>query len=142
VGLIAGCPSGDRSSQETAGEQAAGGPAGGVLPLAAIQADATPYIGKPVSGTATVAEVVSDRSFWAEADASQVMVVVDESVASPPKLTMGQSVTVQGTVNDVKQAEQVAAVKSLSDEARQMLQGQPAYILATEVTAGAAPATP
>lgn len=107
----------------------------GTLPLAGIQGDAKSYLGKSVSGTGAVAEVVSGRAFWVEADATQLFVVKDDPLVAAPKLTAGQQITLKGTVNDPATMKQVPAAAKLEAAAQKMLEGQPAYILATEITA-------
>lgn len=100
------------------------------IPVVAIRATPIEFIGKPVAGTATVAEVVSDRGFWlrGEEGTDRIFAVLDDSIAeSPPDVNAGQQVRLEGIAYDVARLEQLP-VKKLEADARQMLQNEPVFL--------------
>ena len=105
------------------------------LPLAAIRANPDNYFGKPVSGLATVTEVVSDRGFWVEQDGSRIFVVKDGALDAPAAaVSAGQKASFTGTViNPDGMQEQVPGILDLDESTLKMLQGEPAFIHATNL---------
>ncbi len=103
---------------------------GTLIPVLLIRTTPTDYIGKPVSGTATVAEVVSDRGFWlrGEDGTERIFAVLDDSIPeTSPDVNAGQTVRIQGTAHSPDQLDQMP-VKQLAADARQSLQNEPAFI--------------
>ncbi|MFN3651322.1 MAG: hypothetical protein ACK47B_17240 [Armatimonadota bacterium] len=129
---------GQREETPPAGTQPGEGTgtmAGAALPLAAITQAPNTYFGQPVEGTATVAEVVSDRGYWVEEGGSRMFVVQSEQLPEAAlDVNAGQRVRIRGTVMDTQQMGQTPDVANMDQQARQILQDQPAFIHATDVT--------
>lgn len=98
----------------------------GVIPVVVIVADPTPYAGQSVSGTANVAEVISDRGFWIEQEGQRVFVVIDEPVPETVDINAGQTVSLTGTVYTPETMDQVPG--PLEPDAQEAVQGQPAFL--------------
>jgi hypothetical protein len=103
------------------------------LPLAAMRANPDNYFNQSVSGIGTVAEVASDQGFWIEQRGERVFVVKDEPLVATPALTTGQQVSLQGTVHNPDNMQEVAGVMQLDEATLKMLQGEPAFIKAAAI---------
>ncbi len=104
------------------------------LPLAAIAANPDAYFGKPVSGLATVTEVVGDRGFWVEQDGNRMFVVKAEPLAESANIVAGNRVSFTGTViNPDNMQQQVPGLLQMDESTLKMMQGLPAFIHATNI---------
>ena len=101
----------------------------GVLPVIVILSDPTGHMDRTVSGTATVAEVVSDRGFWLEENGQRLFAVIDEPASEPKNINAGQRVRLTGRVLDANRAANMPGVQSLEQDARQILDRERAFIL-------------
>lgn len=102
--------------------------AAGALPVAQLLANPGQYASGGASGTARVTEVVSDRGFWVEGAGQRMFVVIAEPQASERAIDInaGQTLRLSGTVREGSAAGQVTG---LEQEAVQVAQGQPAFLL-------------
>lgn len=121
------------TSQAAAQQHAAAANTTASLPIADIHAHPAQFFGKTVSGSARVADVVSERAFWIEEGNNRLLVVAAPSLAQPPALSTGQIVKLQGTVSDPAKAPQSPEWPQLQSDTQQTLQKQPAFIEATSV---------
>ncbi|HEX8271351.1 MAG TPA: hypothetical protein VF615_01795 [Longimicrobiaceae bacterium] len=102
--------------------------AAGALPVAQLLASPGQYASGGASGTARVTEVVSDRGFWVEEGGQRMFVVIAEpqSAERAIDINAGQTLRLSGTVREGSAAGQVTG---LEQEAVQVAQGQPAFLL-------------
>ena len=102
--------------------------AAGALPIAQILANPGQFGAQTVSGTARVAEVISDRGFWIEEAGQRMFVVLDEPQGAEPvvDINAGQSVRLAGQVRD---GSALGQLTTLEQETRQVAQGQPAFLI-------------
>src|SRR5688572_12828145 len=94
---MAGLPFETGTPDTTAAGEAASGT------LSAVVADPAIHLGQTVSGSATVAELVSDRSFWIEDDGKRLLVITDGPMPETPGITTGKRVQLSGTMHDATQ---------------------------------------
>jgi hypothetical protein len=104
------------------------------LPLAAIAANPDAYFGKPVSGLATVTEVVGDRGFWIEQDGNRIFVIKAEPLVESVNIVAGNEISFTGTVmNPDGMEKQVPGLLQMDKDTLRMMQGLPAFIHATNI---------
>lgn len=99
--------------------------AGEVIPVAVIVATPSNFANQRVSGTARVAEVVSDRGFWIEDGGQRVFAIIDEPKPEIMNVNAGQTVR----LNRAQVMTNASPVPGdLEPQARQIIQGQPAFL--------------
>lgn len=101
----------------------------GVLPLAAVVSDPSAHLDRTVSGTAAVAQVVSDRSFWLEQNGHRVFAVVFEPAPEARDLYEGQRVRVAGRMLDAYQAVGMPGATTLESGTFHTLSQERAFLL-------------
>lgn len=69
---------------------------GDLIPVAAIMTAPAGYVGQTISGTAQVAEVISDRGFWIEEGGQRAFAVIDEPKPEIKNIRAGQTVRLDG----------------------------------------------
>lgn len=99
------------------------------FPIAAIFGGPSTYVDRRISGNARVVEVPSDRGFWIEQDGQRMFVMVNEpqSMEQALDINVGQTLALSGTVHDNTSIGRSGV--SLTDEARQVIGGQKAFVL-------------
>lgn len=97
-----------------------------LIPVIVIATQPAQHSGQTVSGTARVAEVISDRGFWIEQDGQRLFVVIDEPVPETIDINAGQTVRLTGTVYTAQTIDQVPGELEL--DARQAIQDLPAFL--------------
>lgn len=107
---------------------------GAWVPVAVMVTAPVSYVGQTVSGTARVAEVVSDRGFWLEQDGKRLFAVVREENEDAVNINAGQTVRLSGTVYDAATLSQVPG--GLEAETRKIIVNQPLflYVLPKDIT--------
>ncbi len=101
------------------------------LPLATIVGTPNDYFGKDVRGTATVAEVTSDRGFWVENQGQRAFVVLGEGMTERDvNITQGQQVLIEGTYME---SANMGQVPQLEQDAQNVIQGETGFIRANSV---------
>ncbi len=106
--------------------------AGEMIPVTVIVATPANYASLRVSGTARVAQVVSDRGFWIDDGNQRVFTIIDEPKPEIKNIRAGQTVRLDGA-QVMTNASQVPG--ELEPQAQQIIQGQPAflYVRATNI---------
>lgn len=119
-----------------AGDQAAATPGQatqpgqvGAVSLTDVFANPANHVGQSVSGTARVANDVSDRGFWIEDNGRRLFAVIDEPSTETIDINGGQQIRFSGTVIDATRAAQIPGVQALEQETQQILKQQPASLL-------------
>ncbi|MEZ4240477.1 MAG: hypothetical protein R3F59_30850 [Myxococcota bacterium] len=107
------------------------------LALGEVMAAPTDWVGKTVSGTATVTEVPSDRGFWVEANGQKIFAILNDGPQEVPvDINAGQKLKIAtATVRDPSFLPQVPGAASgepLDDETRNLAQGQQVYLVVDE----------
>lgn len=121
------------ASTATPTVSAAGGEvAGGMIPVATIVGAPAQYANQTVSGTARVAQVVSDRGFWIEENGQRMFVVLGEKGAGTNAAEHAVDIKSGGTVRFTNahvftSADQVPG-GNVEAEARQAIANQPAFL--------------
>ncbi|MDQ3309220.1 MAG: hypothetical protein M3497_03765 [Gemmatimonadota bacterium] len=98
---------------------------GPVIPVAAIVTVPANYVNQTVSGTARVAQVVSDRGFWIDDGNQRVFTIIDEPKPEIKNIRAGQMVRLDGA-QVMTAASQVPG--QLEAETQQAIQAQPAFL--------------
>lgn len=98
---------------------------GDLIPVSAILAAPAGYAGQTISGTATVAEVISDRGFWIEEGGQRAFAVIDEPKPEIKNIQAGQTVRLDGA-QVMTEASQVPG--ALEAETQQAIANQAAFI--------------
>jgi len=102
------------------------------MPLAAALANPDAYFGKPISGMATVVEVIGDRALIIEQDGARMYVVKSADIAPTTNLAVGNTVSLTGTVvNPDNMQDAVPGILDVGEPTLKTLQGEPAFIHAT-----------
>lgn len=126
----AGLEEPDRPLEDRAGRQEPTETA--PLPIGSIQQNPEQYHGQEASGMVTVAEVVSDRGFWAEQDGNRIFVLDGETVPSADQLSAGQQIQLQGRIYRTgAEGFRMPQVEGMDQETARTLQEQPVFIHAT-----------
>jgi hypothetical protein len=91
------------------------------------------WVGKTVSGTATVPEVPTDRGFWLEADGQRIFAILnDDPQEEPIDINPGQTLRIkEATVRDATFLTSITG-EPLEEETRQLAQSQPVYLVVDE----------
>lgn len=101
------------------------------LPIATIVGTPNQYFGQDVRGTATVAEVVSDRGFWLENQGQRAFVVLGEGMTEAGvNVEQGQQVLLEGTYME---SANMGQVPQLEQDAQNIIQGETGFIRANSV---------
>jgi len=133
-----------------------------VIPLETIRTTPAGYLNKPVSGTATVGEVVSDRGFYlvpgnngdgtgttsttdavgtTPATDNRVFAVLDDSIAENAiNVNAGQQVRLEAVAYDPARLGELP-VKNLAGDARQRLESEPVFLLVKSISVVDGPAS-
>lgn len=101
-----------------------------VLPVATILAGPAGYVGQPVSGTARVADVPTDRGFWIEQDGQRMFAVVEQgpNMEDAINVNAGQEIRFNdATVHDANSMAQLGG--TLDEESKQILADQKAFLV-------------
>ena len=98
---------------------------GEAIPVAAIMSAPGNYANQAVSGTARVAEVVSDRGFWIEDAGQRTFAVIDEPKPEIKNIRAGQMVRLNGA-QVMTNASQVPG--QLDAQTQQIIGNQAAFI--------------
>lgn len=118
--------------QQVAGERQETVATGDPLPVALIVTDPNTYLGQPVSGEATVTEVVSNRGFWLEENGQRLFVVIDEPTPETKEINPGQRIRLTGTLSDANRASGMAGIQALEADTKSILDQQRAFIVVDE----------
>lgn len=99
------------------------------VPVDVIVVTPAPYLGQAVVGTAKVAEVPFDRSFWLEKNGQRMFVVIAQSPGMEQAVNVepGQTVRLAGVVYDRALASGIAG--EMDPKALETIAGQPAFLL-------------
>lgn len=106
-----------------------------IIPVRVIVTTPADYAGQQVSGTAQVAEVVSDRGFWIEQEGQRLFVIIDEPVPETIDINAGQTVQLTGTVYtslDQVQGQMEEQTRRVAGEQRLFLFARAADVKITE----------
>lgn len=98
---------------------------GQAIPVAAIISGPANYANLQVSGTARVAQVVSDRGFWIDDGNQRVFAIIDEPKPEIKNIRAGQMVRLDGA-QVMTAASQVPG--QLEAQTQQVIQNQPAFL--------------
>lgn len=103
--------------------------AAGTIPVAQIVANPAQFAGQPVSGTARVVEVVSDRGFWIEEEGQRMFTIIAEPQAAEGRVNIeaGQTLQLSGSVK--QQGAGAAVPTNLEEETRRLAEQQPAFLV-------------
>lgn len=104
------------------------------IPIVAILSRPAEYAGETVSGTAHVAEVISDRGFWVEQEGRRLFAVIEEIPKEIVDVNAGQMVRLTGIVYTAETRQQVEG--TMEPDARKVAAQQPAflYVKGTDVS--------
>jgi hypothetical protein len=103
------------------------------LPLAAMRANPDNYFDKSVSGVGRVAAVLPEHAFWIEQRGARVMAVESAALAGQPAVRVGEELSLQGTVHNPDKMQQVPEAMKLATATQKQLQGEPAFIVVTDM---------
>lgn len=98
---------------------------GPMIPVAAIITGPANYANQTVSGTARVAQVVSDRGFWIDDGSQRIFTVIDEPKPEVINIQAGQMVRLDGA-QVMTAASQVPG--QLEAQTQQAIGNQPAFL--------------
>lgn len=105
----------------------------GLLPVQAIQQNAEQYHGQTVSGTATVAEVVSNRGFWVEQNGNRLFVIDGQTTPPAAELRPGQQVHLKGYAYRTGASSRMPQVEAMDERTARTLQEQSVFLHVTEI---------
>jgi hypothetical protein len=99
------------------------------IPVDVIVVTPAPHLGKAVSGTAQVPEVISDRGFWLENNGQRMLAIIAQApgMEQAVNVNAGQTVRLSGVVYDNALASGIAG--QLDPQAKQLIAEQPAFLL-------------
>lgn len=101
-----------------------------MLPVATILSAPAGYVGRNVSGSATVPEVPTDRGFWIEADGQRMFALIEQGPNMEDAININAGQQIRFTDAVVHDADSLARLGgSLDDEARRILGDQQAFLV-------------
>lgn len=101
-----------------------------ILPVAGILAGPAAFVGREISGTATVTDVPTDRGFWIEQDGQRMFAVIEKgpNMEDAININTGQEIRFSdATVHDASSLAQLGG--ALDDEAKRLLSDQKAFLV-------------
>lgn len=104
------------------------------LQIVDVMQTPTEWVGRTISGKATVTDVPSDRGFWVEAGGQRIFAILNDAPAEDPvDINVGQTVNIsEATVRDATFLTSMVGGEPLEEETRQLAQSQPVFLVVDE----------